>query len=181
MWLEDSLGLPSDRPVHVELVKKSDMGDWRKSREPKGGEHAVAAKGSDSVESNDVRTLAVDYDAHGERFKEWRMVCQEMWHQSFPDTPLEGPATVLHLCKHMQRHGPTPETWLDKWCGDRNILHTDRVYYELKALVQAIEFAGSYDQLNLASLVSMEILARRAQTIFDAYAVNPSKPNFESA
>lgn len=41
--------------------------------------------------------------------------------------------------------------------------------FELRTLVEAIEYGGSYDQLNLASLASFECISRRIMAIVDAF------------
>ena len=42
----------------------------------------------------------------------------------------------------------------------------------------AMRHAGSYDQLNLCALASVEVLARRVATIVEAYAVDPTRPRW---
>eukprot|EP00439_Symbiodinium_sp_Y106_P002946 s7121_g1.t1 len=63
-------------------------------------------------EDNEVRTLWVDTDEQGERFKRWRDVCQESYTPSYEQKPLDGPLTALHTMKHMERHGGDPRLWL---------------------------------------------------------------------
>ena len=81
----------------------------------------------------------------------------------------------------MERTGRVPSGWLDKWAQSKSIAVTDRVYYELKTIIDALEYAGCYDQINLGSLVFAELLCLRVQAIVDAYENNPSKPSFENA
>ena len=131
--------------------------------------------------SEDLRTLAIDFDGQGDRYKNWREVTREVHAPEFGDWPLEGPRSTVHLCKHAERHGRSPTGFLEKWARSKKVEETDRVFYELKTLMDILETGGSYDQLNLGALACMEVCSRRAQTIFDAYEVNPSKPNFESA
>lgn len=89
--------------------------------------------------------------------------------------------TVVHLCKHMGKHGSLPSGFLDRWCRSKRVEESDRVYHEMRALVDALEAGGVYDQMNLGSIAMFEGLARRLQTIFDAYEQSATKPNFESA
>lgn len=109
------------------------------------------------------------------------MVCRELTPSSFSDWPLDSPRTVVHLCKHMGKHGLLPSGFLDRWARSRRVEETDRVYHELRALVDTLQVGGSYDSLNLGSLAMAETIARRLQTILDAYEQNATQPKFESA
>ena len=51
--------------------------------------------------------------------------------------------------------------------------------HELKALCDTLHFAGTFDQLNIGGCVALEIVARRIQTIADAYS-SVGKPNWSS-
>ena len=139
---------------------------------------APAAK---EVESEELRTLTVDYDGQGERWKDWRSLCREISVAEFHDWPIEGPRTAVHLLKHCERHGKLPTGYLERWAKNKKVDESDRIYHEMKVLMESLELLGSYDQLNLGSLAGVERMCRRLQTIFDAYDVNPAKPNFESA
>ena len=123
----------------------------------------------------------MDYDGQNERYKEWRAVTRELHPEVFVDFPIEGPLTVEYLAKHMERHGRTPRGWLDIFVRDKGLVSTDRVVHELRVLVEILELGGSYDQLNIACLASFEFLCRRIQTIVDAHAINPQKPNYDAA
>ena len=66
-----------------------------------------AGRGLDGEE--DVRTLWIDYDSQGERFKEWRSVCQEASEHRYKDAPVPSPSVGVALCKHFFKHGGDPE------------------------------------------------------------------------
>ena len=87
----------------------------------------------------------------------------------FADALLPGLCTALDTCRKMQRKGGTPTAWLELFCTQKNLLHNDRSYHELKVLVYAAEAAGSFDQLNVGSLISLEILLRRISSITKAH------------
>ena len=53
--------------------------------------------------------------------------------------------------------------------------------HERRILVQALEYGGCHDQLNLVNLASMEYIGRRIQAVVDAHSINPQKPNYEVA
>ena len=118
--------------------------------------------------------MEVDYDSQGERYKEWKLVSQECEEYSFKDWPFEGPLCTLHMVKQMQRTGGSPKQWLQAWARAKQIPEGDRIMFELRTLVEAMEFGGSYDQLNLSSFASFECLARRIAAIVDAFSAGSS-------
>ncbi len=82
----------------------------------------------------------------------------------------------MWLCKFMQRQAETPTSWCEKWIRQKKIADTDRSSYEMKVYCEIMEHCGCYDQVNLANLSGMEILARRVQLIVDAHELNPAQP-----
>ena len=130
---------------------------------------------------DDIRTLSVDFDGHGERFKDWRSVVSEITAESFADDPIEGPVSIVHLCKAMYKSGGDPMRWLAEWSREHRIERTDRIYHELEVLCHVLLLAGTYDQVNLGGLRSMERLARRIQVITDAHSVPGAPANWRMA
>ena len=63
----------------------------------------------------------------------------------------------------------------------KNIARTERVYHELEVLIEAFYVGGTFDQLNLGCLMGYEVLARRIQTIVDAYVTDPAHPSWANA
>ncbi|CAK9032346.1 Protein disulfide isomerase-like 2-1 [Durusdinium trenchii] len=170
--------------VKVDMVKLSEVEGYADRRRALFGVSSAAGSGEcpqpGKGGSNDVRTLWVDFDEHGDRYKRWRDVCKESYTPSFDQTPLEGPTTGLHLIKHAERHGGDPRLWMQLWCRSKHIETTDRTFHEMKVLVDALFFAGTFDQVNIPALMSMEVVCRRIQAIVDAYS-NPSRPSWENA
>ena len=128
----------------------------------------------------DIRTLAVDFDAHGERYKDWRAVPVEAYHEMPDPYPLDGPPSALYLVKHMERHGRTPKGWVEMFVRDRGLSSGDRVVHELRCLAEILELAGTFDQLNVCSLASLEFLCRRIQAVVEAHSQNAQKPDYSS-
>ena len=140
---------------------------------------AVGATGSDSL---DARVLEVDYNAAGERHKDWKQLILEARDYQFSDWPLEGPLSTAHLLRHFEKFGGDPKRWLSEWMRAKQVSETDRVAFEMRTLVDCLYTAGSYDQVNVPALASMEIVARRLQGIVDAYAAgSPGNPDWSSA
>ena len=54
--------------------------------------------------------------------------------------------------------------------------------FELRTLVEAIEYGGSYDQLNMPSLAAFECISRRIMAIVDAFgAGTANSPDWGAA
>ena len=170
-WVKGSLLRVEVVPGHVETLKqrygaptlsaelKHELGVGKAEEigEERGREEAVG--------SEDARILQVDYDAQEERHKEWKVAWQESASYSFPDWPHEGPLATLHMMKMMMRAGGSPRAWLQSWARYKQIPEQDRIMHELRTLVDAVEYGGSYDQLNLPSLAAFECITRRIAAI----------------
>lgn len=162
---------------HAQL--KKDLGVEDDVSKEKDEGQAVDSTGADG-ENPDARVLDVDYDAQGERYKEWRQVSIEAKEYVFSDWPLDGPLTTGHLIKHFAKFGGDPKRWLNDWMRSKQIQDNDRITFEMKVLIESIYLAGTYDQLNLSCLASVEVIARRIQAVVDAYSAG-SIPDWGSA
>ena len=133
-------------------------------------------------ESEELRVMPVRFDEHGERHRQWREVCAGLQEDGFDDGwPVPGPRTVLWLCKTFSKAGLTPTQWVERFLSTAKWSDTDRSAHELRSLARYIETGGTYDQLNLASLASYEMMARRWQVIMEAHADDPTRPDYEAA
>lgn len=170
-WTLCKLVKVAESPDFVSELREKNRASLKEDIGPVAGEpdQKPAAPGDEAQEAEDARTLAVEYDDQGERFKLWRDVCRECREYAYPDWPHEGPQSVLHLIKHMHKHGGSPKLWLQSWARFKGIQENDRVMHEMRALMEVLEHGGCYDQLNLTSLASMESVGRRVQSIVDAY------------
>ena len=143
------------------------------------GGDAVGAAGGEGTE--DVRTLWIDYDEHGERFKPWREVCKESYLPNLTDRESQGPITTLNLIKHWLKNGGDPRLWFQNFCHNKWIERTDRMFHEMETLINAFYAFETIDQVNLPALEGVEILARRLQSMVEAYSINPARPSWENA
>ena len=146
-----------------------------------GEENTPVERVKDGSEKGDARTLWIDYDEQGSRFKDWRDVVRESQAYPFDGAPLEGPPSCLHLMRHWQRHGGNPRLWLDNWLRSKSIGKQERVAHELEVLLEAFYIGGTFDQLNLPALFVFEVLGRRVQSIIDAYSQDASRPLWNNA
>ena len=141
----------------------------------------VTSDEAQDEESGDARTLFVDFDEQGSRFKLWRNVVLESKDYSYADWPFEGPSTVMHLLKQMHRNGGDARLWLQLWARQKNVVDTDRVMHEMRCLIDILYHGATFDQLNLPVLASMETASRRIQCIVEAYASGTGTPDWSNA
>ena len=147
---------------------------------PGGGAGAASAGASPAKEPDDIRTLSVDYDDHGERFKRWRDLAREVSSVKFPDWPFDDSnSQALHLIKHWDRHAEDGLSWLSKWLTDRGVSTTERTGIEMKCLISCLQLAGTYDHLNIPVLACLETIARRIAQIVEAYSVDAKQPRWQ--
>lgn len=155
-------------------------GDLR--RDLGGAKDPGATKPSEDEEPEDARILAIDFDSHGERHKEMRQVVQESEEFSWKDWPMEGPLCTLHLLKQMWKNGGSPKHWLQVWSKYKAIQENDRIMFEMRTLVDSLELACVYDQLNCPALASFEVISRRIMAVVDAFnAGSSSMPDWGAA
>ena len=69
-----------------------------------------------------------------------------------------------------------------EWLRAKHVQDIDRVAFEMKCLAECLYVAGTYDQLNVASLGCLEVISRRMQGIVEAYASgSPGQPDWHCA
>ena len=153
---------------------------WKHATKPAGGPASEAD--SEALRPADLRVLYVyvDRDNTETRYKDWRKVVLESKTVTYADVPLQGPLSALNWCRHTHRFGGNPRLWFTEFARAKSIQSTDRVYHEVSTLVDAIYHAGTYDQYNLGCSICVEVLARRIQSIVDAYS-NPGRIDFTQA
>lgn len=141
------------------------------SHAPEAPAPTAGDKEAEAEIGSDARTLFIDYDEQNCRYKEWRKVVMES--RDYSDWPHQGPSTVLHLLTHMHRFGGDPRQWLQLWARQKGVYESDRVMHELRCLTDIFYHGGTFDQLNMPVLSSMEVAARRIQSIVEAYSAGP--------
>ena len=148
-----------------------------------GGETLPQEKGAATAADEDVRTLSVTWDEHGERYKPWRDACREMSRHEFPDWGEkfdQAPPSVLALFKNFDRFGGDPGRWRDDWLKELGMSKHERTAIEITVLTRAMLYFATYDQLNCPSLAGVEVLAQRLAQLIDAYSSGDAgKPNFK--
>ena len=72
-----------------------------------------------------------------------------------------------------------PQSRTLQWMRDVGVPETDRVRHEHGILCNILQTAMTYDQLEVSSLCSFELVARRLQLIEEAYSSSPKAPKFD--
>ena len=152
------------------------MGDTEAEGREKDAEPADAP--------DDIRTLWVQRDEHGERFKTWRVVIAECRQANFTggwSRYHEGPPSTLSLFNNLVRQNEDTMVWLSNFFKEFAIGNKERTATEMRVLVRAIWLSGVYDQVNGPALACIEELARRVSQLVEAYSSGAAgKPNFTS-
>ena len=65
-------------------------------------------------------------------------------------------------------------------CLSADVAGPVAVAHELLVLVETLQTAGSYDQLNLGGVAALKVVARRVQLITEAYA-NPQESDWDTS
>jgi hypothetical protein len=118
-------------------------------------------------------------------FKEWAMSARKECHDEcekkgvdVPDDPVELFTMTAEVMGFAVFLGLTPAQWLEKYFGRHKYTDSDRAQHEMRVLARVFEYAVSYDQINVASLASFEILAWRWQLLLTAHEANPLSPDY---
>ena len=99
------------------------------------------------------------------------------WADRFDAAP---PAT-LGLMKSFLRHGGDPVRWKDEWLRELGMNRHERTAIEVSMIVRALQYLGTYDQLNLPCLAGAEVLCQRLAQLIEAYAGGDrSAPNYRA-
>ena len=144
---------------------------------------AKASKGvvEEADVAEDMRCLAVVYDAQGKRSRPFLNAVKECQEDSFSDWPLEGPRTMMWLLLLFVRLSMSPVLWLERHLQTAGWSDTDRAVHEMRVLAEVLELALTCDQLNIAGLAAFERIARRWQAILEAPAKEPLHPSYDVA
>ena len=129
----------------------------------------------------DARVSAVRYDEQGLRRRTFEDACGQLEEPDFADWPVEGPRTTRWMCKFILTHGGNPQSRSPRFFTDAKVPEGDRVRHEHLLLMDILQLALEYDQLDISALASFEVLARRVALLEESYTTNPKNPRFEGA
>ncbi|CAK0834039.1 unnamed protein product, partial [Prorocentrum cordatum] len=133
-----------DRPVDLRDTLRAPPGEAGGASAPREGRQV-------EQQAEGVRTLAVEWNEQGVRFKEWRRAVGEGSEEALGGCELRGAGAALHL-------------WMSNFCRECGI-------YAASA-----SEAATFDALGLGCLACREVAARRVARITEAHRVSPGQP-----
>jgi hypothetical protein len=117
----------------------------------------------------DARILPIRTGPTGIRHREWREVADNITEEVFEDWPIKGPRTSLWCAQFMRRRNSCADHHL-MWRTTAKLQPEQWGVAEHETLLNIVEVAGGYDQLDLGNCAFAEAIFRRLQVIEWAYA-----------
>ena len=94
---------------------KADLRDRLSIQPPTDEEHPGIREPPD-----DLRTLWIEYDAHGDRHKVWWEFTREATSEIYKCWPFDDArSSQLYMVKHFEKHGGDGFSWLASFCCDK--------------------------------------------------------------
>ena len=125
----------------------------------------LAMAGDKTKEPMDARVLKVKYDTNGVRNRVWRDTVADMDEIEFKDWSLPGPRTVAWCARFVDRRGGGPLDHHRWWMGTLRLQVTDFGVQEHEHGMRSFQSFGEYDQVDLPSLMGLEVILRRCHMI----------------
>ena len=146
-----------------------------------GGE--AASREAEPSVADDVRTTWIERDRHKMRWKSWRDAVADSTEERFGDFPssLSGAPQALHFCRQIARTSGNPSSFFESVRKEINLGKGDKIYHDVKAMLDMLEHCGCYDQLNLGGLAVIEALVRRLLATLEANAKGVHNANWTMA
>ena len=120
-----------------EIGDKANLRDRLSTQPPTAEEHPGIRKPPD-----DLRTLWIEYDAHGDRHNAWRDFTREATFKIFKDWPFDdGRSAQLHMVKHFEKHGGDGLCWLASYLRQKEINEHERTSIEMKCLITCLHLS----------------------------------------
>ena len=130
-------------------------------------------------EPDDMRTLGIELNSRGRRYKPFATAAAQLVEDTFDDWPLkDNIRAFLWLAEKMDGDGLAMVGLVESYLARKKLSDGDRAAHELRSMTKTVESVLTYDQLNAASLVSMEHLARRFLLVIGAHAENTQQPSY---
>ena len=116
--------------------------------------------------AEDPRCLAVRLDERQKRFRDWAGVTAGCSEVPMTDWPVDGPRSAAWVVSFLARNAPGgPEQYHKWWRTTARLSIVDWGVAEHQQLCRYLELAGTYDQLDLANVSTIEAIVRRLQLV----------------
>ena len=126
-----------------ETNEKNNLSDRLSIRPPPDDEELETKELPD-----DLRTLWIEYDAHGDRCRPWRDFAREATFEGYKDWPFnDGRSALLYMVKHFEKRGGGGLSWLASWLRQKEMNEHERTSIEMKCLITCLHLSGTYDTL----------------------------------
>ena len=90
-----------------------------RSDTPRQDDTGIRGRSTAVGNQHDARTLWIDWDGHGERYKTWRTACEESRQLDHAGLGLGGEGTALHMAEMMERQGGNRRLWAERWLREK--------------------------------------------------------------
>jgi hypothetical protein len=154
--------------------------DWEKLIGTTAPSEKDAATPAESV-VRDVRVMPVVLDPSGDRHRDLSSAAAVCATEELEDWPLDAVRNAGYILKEHKRRNRSFTQTHSEWVASSGIRTGDRAVVEHMVLSQSLDLAVQYDQLNVANLASMEVIASRRMVLEDAYRGSPEHPRFAGA
>jgi hypothetical protein len=124
--------------------------------------------GADS--KHDVRVLPVLYDRQGMRFREFRDGAQLCEAHPWSDWPVPGPRTAGWVINWIVNRAGTPLGWHAQWKAAGRLQDNEPNVIAHESACRVLECGLCYDQFDICSSASFELIARQLQICEDRLA-----------
>ena len=127
----------------------------------------------------DPRLLATRRQFDGRRFYPFPDLVGAVTESKVDHWPISGPRSVAEFLAGVRQAGfESLVAYHAFWLRSSGVSDKAGVAREHKLLCEVVRLAGEFDQVNIAGLSSMELLARRIYQIEMAVRKNPKTPDF---
>eukprot|EP00971_Amphidinium_carterae_P001560 31085-Amphidinium_carterae.1 len=99
----------------------------------------------------DVRVWPVERDAQGHKYRSYETVLPLLREATMSDWPLTGPRSARWLARFIRDNGGSPRLRTSRFIQDAKVPEGDRVRYEHAMLMEMLEAATVYDQIDVSS------------------------------
>ena len=149
--------------LYVKRIGASQLETWVKSKDP--------AKG-------DARLLGDHTDSSGKRYLDFHKAVDLLKSVDMPSWGLQGPRVVKEFLHAVREGSADLTTYHLGWARNSGISSYSAAVHEHRVLCDVLRILMTTDQVDVSSLLGVELLTRRVVQIETAVARNPVAPDY---